>query len=337
MTDKVRALIRQHLATILKVAVTVAGIAFVFSQVDLAEAGRLLLGARLGWLLFAFLLVNLGLVVRAFRWFLLLRGLQVQISFRRLVALYFVGNFFNAFLPTSFGGDVMRVVEVTRDVPAEIATGTVILDRLTGLLMLFAMALLALPFRPANFPAELRQLVIAVSITGLAGGALLIEGSVIRRFGSWLPGKLSPEGDGPLAGVLQAVSATGWESIAGALAVSVIFNLMLTTWWWAAGQALGFQIPYSFFLLVIPILSISLLVPAIGGFGPREAVATVLFDGTGVVQGTASLAQGTGFALSALIYLLERGSGIMGGPLYLWMTLRGEKTNGVAEVEESDA
>jgi uncharacterized protein (TIRG00374 family) len=314
--------LRRHLATIGKVAVTVAGLAFVFSQVELATVGRLLLDAHLGWLLFTFFLVNISLVIRAYRWFLLLQGLSVTVPFQRLVALYFVGNFFNAFLPTSFGGDVMRIVEVTRDVPAGIAAGTVIVDRLTGLLMLFVMALAALPFRPANFPAELLQLVVVVSIVGLVGGAVLLEGSVIRRFGGWLPGKLSPVGEGPVARILKAVNATGWRAITGAMAVSLVFNLVLTTWWWSAGRALGFDIPFTFFLLVVPILSISLLVPAIGGFGPREAVATILFDGTVVAPGAAALADGTGFALSALVYLLQRLSGVVGGVIYLWMTLR---------------
>lgn len=321
-----KASLRRHLATIVKVAITVAGIAFVVSQVDLATVGRLLLDAHLGWLLVTFFLVNLSLVIRAYRWSLLLRGLDVQIPFRRLVALYFVGNFFNAFLPTSFGGDVMRVVEVTRDVPAGIAAGTVILDRLTGLLMLFVMALLALPFRPATFPPDLLRLIAAISIAGLAGGAVLLEGSLIRRFGGWMPEKLSPVGDGPIARILQAVNATGWRAVGGAMLVSLLFNLVLTTWWWTGGKALGFDIPFTFFLLVVPVLSISLLVPAIGGFGPREAVATLLFDGTVIVQGAAALPEGTGFALSALVYLLQRLSGLGGGLIYLWMALSGERT-----------
>ena len=332
MKDKVR----QRLSTLIKIVITVAGIAFVISQVDLAEVGRTLLNADPGWLLVTFLLINASLVLRAYRWQLLLRGLGVSIPFRRLVALYFVGNFFNAFLPTSFGGDVMRVVEVTRDVEPRVAAGTVIVDRLTGLLMLFVMALLALPFRPENFPPELLRLVIGVSVLGLLVGAILLEGSLLRRSGRWLPSKLSPVGEGPIARVLQAVNATGWRAVGGALLVSLVFNLILTSWWWTAARALNYTIPFTFFLLVIPILSISLLVPAIGGFGPREAVATVLFDGTVVAQGMAALPDGTGFALSALVYFLQRLSGLLGGPVYLWMTVRADRPEPQAETEPEE-
>ena len=308
---------RERLSTLLKIAVTVGGMAFVLSNIDLERMWRTLLGTDLGWLLFTFLLVNASLVIRAFRWSILLRGLGVDVGFPRLVSLYFVGNFFNAFLPTSFGGDVMRIVEVTRDVPAGLATGTVVLDRLTGLLMLFVMALAALPFRPESFPTDVLQLVVAVSIAGLIGGALLLEGSLIRRFGRWLPPKLSPVGEGPVARVLQAVTAVGWRYVGGALAVSLVFNLVLAIWWWSAGRALAFSgVPFSYYLLVIPILSISLLVPSIGGLGPREYVAQTLFAGAGLLPGEA-------VALSLLVFLLQRLSGLIGGPLYLWMTLRG--------------
>ena len=311
----------KRLSTLLKIAVTVGGMAFVLSNIDLARLWSTLLDTDPAWLLFTFLLVNAGLVVRAYRWSILLRGLGVDIGFPRLVSLYFVGNFFNAFLPTSFGGDVMRIVEVTRDIPAGLATGTVILDRLTGLLMLFVMALAALPFRPETFPRSVLQLIIAVSIAGLVGGGLLLEGTLVRRFGRWLPSKLSPVGDGPVARVLHAVTAVGWHYLGGAFVVSLVFNTILAVWWWSAGRALAFSgVPFSYYLLVIPILSISLLIPSIGGLGPREYVAQTLFAGAGLLPGEA-------VALSLLVFLLQRLSGLIGGPLYLWMTLRGHRPN----------
>lgn len=321
---------RKHLPTILKVFVTIAGLAFVLSQIEIEELGETLFRADVGWLLLTFALIMSSLVIRAFRWFVLLRGLGLEIGLGRLSALYFVGNFFNAFLPTSFGGDVMRIVEVTRDVPGEIAAGTVIVDRLTGLLMLFLMALLALPFRPEDFPQDLLIFIATVSFVGLVGGIILLEGSLIRRFGGWLPGKLSPVGDGPLARVLQAVTAVGWRALLEAFGVSLFFNLVLVTWWYTAGLALRFNVNYAHYLLVVPILSLSLLVPSIGGLGPREAVAPTLF--------ATQLANGEAVALSLLVFFLQRLSGLPGGPIYLWMTLRGTRPQeGLEAISESRA
>lgn len=305
------ATLRKHRSTLLKAAVTIVGLGIVLSQIDLRNVSETLLSAQWGWLGITFGLILLSLVIRAVRWFFLLEGLGVTLSLGRLVALYYVGNFFNAFLPTSFGGDVMRVVEVTRDVPTEVAAGTVIVDRLTGLLMLFVMALLSLPFRPEDFPPGLLALVIAVSVIGLLGGIVLLDGRLILRIGRFLPAVLSPTGTGPVAKILSAVNAVGWRAILKALGMSLVFNAVLVLWWWTAARALEFDIPFTHFLLVVPILSISLLIPSIGGLGPREAVAPTLF--------ASQIADDSAVALSLLVFFLQRLSGLPGGPLYLWM------------------
>ena len=309
-------LMRRRFSTLLKIAVSVAGIAFVLTRIDISAVSVMMLQADLGWLLLSFLLMLVSLVVRAFRWLLLVRSLGAGVSFGRLVNVYFVGNFFNAFLPTSFGGDVMRVVEVAQDVPVEIAAGTVIVDRLSGLLMLFVMALVVIPFRPAGFPDDLALLIASFSLASLIAGGLLLQVTVVRRFGGWLPGPISPDGQGPFARIVKAVSAIGLRPLGGALAVSALFNLILTLWWWSAGRALGFSIPLAYYLLVIPFLSVSQLIPSIGGLGPREVVATQLFEPALLASLGVVVPAGAGVALSLLVFVLQRLSGLPGGPIY---------------------
>lgn len=307
----------KHGSTLLKVAVTVAGLAYVVWKVPLDTVGQVLITADWWWVLLALILVTASLVLRAYRWQLLLNGLGVTIRFGRLVELYFVGNFFNAFLPSGFGGDAVRILEVARDVPAGVAAGTVIVDRLTGLLMLFVMSLLALPLRPANFPVELALVIAAVSLVGLVGGLILLDGRLILRFGRWLPGPLSPAGDGFVAKVLQAVQGCGWPAVLGALGVSAIFNLMLVFWWAAVGYALGLTIPFTHYLLVVPILSVAMLVPSISGLGVRESLAPLLFSG-----GNLAVSPAEAVALSLLVFVVLRLSSISGAFVYLFTIIR---------------
>lgn len=298
---------KSRFGTLIRIVITIVGLGLAFAQVDFAEVGRALQGVDWGWLAVAFVLVNGGLVVRAVRWLQLLRGLGSTIGLGRLVSLYFIGNFFNGFLPTSFGGDVVRVIEVAKDVPAGAAAGTVIIDRLTGLMMLFVMALLALPFRPDNFTPSLLQFILAVSVVGLVGGLVLLQGSLPRRFTHLLPNKVAK----PINEVLEAIQACGWLAVGRALLVSVGFNLLLAGWWWASGRALAFSIPFPYYLLVTPILSISLLIPSIGGLGPREAVAPLLFA-------TVGLSEAEAVTLSLLVFFLQRISGFVGAIPYAW-------------------
>jgi uncharacterized membrane protein YbhN (UPF0104 family) len=310
---------RRYLKDLMKIGITVVGLALVIRQVELNEVGRSLVGAHLHWVAIAFLMVNASLIVRAYRWSLLLRGLGVSMRFRRLVELYYVGNFFNAFLPSGFGGDVVRVLEVARDVPTNTAAGTVILDRLTGLTMLFVMALFIIPWRPNVFPVNFVWIIVVGSLAGLIGGFILIEGSLLRRFGSWLPGPLSPAGDGPVGRLLQAVQGCGWPAIWGALAVSVAFNLILSGYWLLTGLALEQRLAFSFFILVMPLLSVPLLIPSVSGLGPRELLAPVIF-------GIAGMTVEAAVSLSLLIFVITRLSSLLGAPLYIWSTVRKGRT-----------
>ena len=308
---------KKHASTLLKIAVTIIGLAYALNQVPLGDIADAFQNLEWKWVAVTFGLMVLGLFVRAYRWLMLLRGLHATVRFRRLVELYMVGNFFNTFLPSGFGGDVVRVLEVSQDVPNDVAAGTVIVDRLTGLMMLFALALAALPFRPDSFPPELLWPIVGVAVIGLAGGFVLLEGSLIRRFGGWLPGKLSVTDEKqPLAKLLNAVQGCGWGAIGKASAVSAVFVGILAAWWMTAGFALGLhQISYAYFLLVIPILSVSMLAPSIGGLGVRETIAPLLFAGAGLSAGDA-------VTLSLLVFIIQRTTGLLGGPLYIYTSLR---------------
>lgn len=301
---------RKHLGTILKIGITVAGFAIILTSMDWRQIVQTLLQVNWYWAALALVLIMSSLFLRALRWQVLLGGLDVIVSFKRLSSLYFIGNFFNAFLLSGFGGDVMRVVEVSRNIPLNIAAGTVLVDRLTGLLMLFVMGLLALPFRPDNFSAQETWLIATVSIVGLLAGFILLEGSLIRRFGRRLPQKLSPVGDGPIAQLLQAVQGCGRTAVSQALAISVIFNLILVAWWWSTGKALGFDVTFTYHLLVIPILSIVLLVPSVSGLGVRENLAPFLYAAAGLTSEEA-------VALSFLVFILMRIASLFGAPIYL--------------------
>ena len=305
---------RKHLGTLLKISVTLLALLYVFSQVNLADIGQRLLQARPGWVLLGFLLVNASLVVRAYRWLLLLRGIGAPIRFGRLVSLYFTANFFNSVLPSGFSGDVVRAVEAAQDVPAQTAAGTVLVDRATGLLALFMIGLAALPFRPEGFSATLLWQTAVLCTVGLVAGFVVLDGRLVRGLGRKLPGFLQPVWQ-KADGVIAAVQACGWTAVWQAIAVSFLFNFMQISWFAAAGLALGYDVPFSHYILVIPFLSLAILLPSIGGLGIREGLAPLLFASAGLTGEKA-------VALTLLVFGIERLSGLLGAPVYILETLR---------------
>ena len=312
--------IRKHLSTIFKISITLLALVYVSRQVDFADIGQRLLQANLAWVLLGFFLVNSSLVVRAYRWLLLLHGIGSPIRFGRLVSLYFAANFFNSVLPSGFSGDVVRAVEAAQDVPAKTAAGTVLVDRATGLLALFMIGLAALPFRPDNFPANLLWQTTAVCLIGLIGGFVVLEGRLVRKVGRFLPKFAQPIWQ-KVDGVILAVQACGWTAVWQAMGISILFNLMQIGWFAAAGMALGYSVPFSHYFLVIPFLSLAILLPSIGGLGIREGLAPLLFASAGLSSEQA-------IALTLLVFAIERISGILGAPVYLIGTIqRSQKQN----------
>lgn len=310
---------RNNLAPIVKVLITLGGILYIIITVPIDEIREDIHIESWSYVALALSLVLLGMFVRAYRWGLLLRGIKSNVNYRRLVELYFAGSFFNTFLPSGFGGDAVRIIEVARDVPASIAAGTVVVDRLTGIMALLILALAALPFRPDNFPQQLSWVVAFVSILGLLVGFMLLEGSLITRLGRWLPPFLSPSGKGPIAKLLAAVRGCGKGAIAAAFGASMLFNLLLVGWWVAGARALGHGVTYRYMILVVPILSISLLVPSINGIGVRESIAGPLFQAAG-------LATSTSVVLSLLVRVMMISISLLGGPIYLLTIVRGNRS-----------
>ncbi len=142
---------------------------------------------------------------------------------------------------------------------------------------------------------------------------------MVRSFGRIVPHFLQPIWR-KIDGVITAVQACGWTAVWQAIGVSILFNLMQVGWFAAAGMALGYQIPFTHFILVIPFLSLAILLPSIGGLGIREGLAPLLFASAGLSSPQA-------VALTLLVFAIERLSGILGAPVYIFSTLQRNNKN----------
>ena len=308
---------RKRWWTILRLLISLGLLTFVLRSIGLERIGRSLLQAEPGPLLIAIGISGVGVAVRAVRWRALLVALDIHVPLVRLIYLYFAGAFFSTFLPTGFGGDVVRVLELSQEARASVVMGTVILDRLSGLLVLFAMALLALPFSVDLLPLEVWLTIAGVAAGGLVAGALILQGRWLRRLGRRLPGPLSLTGEGSLARAFDAVTACGWRAVGAALFISLIFNTLLVVVNYLVARSVGVHLSLTYFLVFVPVLSLALTLPiSFGGLGVREGAAVLLFTQVGVDNALA-------VAYSLAIYAIARIMGLFGGMLYLLHSIRG--------------
>lgn len=316
MTDRSRGLKLSGLVrNLLRILVSLGTLAILLSTVGWREVRAVVADADLGLLGLAWLGFLMGIFIRALRWRALLHGLGLRPPFAQLLALYLVGGFFNTFLPSGFGGDVVRVLEITHDTQDLAAAGTVLLDRLTGILSLMALGLLMLPFVP-DLPSWLVGTLVGTSSAGLVAGFLILEGRWLRKISARLPGPLSLVGQGKLAQIYAAVTGCGQRAIIQALVFSTVFNVINIGVHWLCGRAVGIGVGLRFYFIATPLLSLSLLLPiSVGGLGVRDWVAKSLFDTVGVLEKQS-------VAMSLSVYAVTAAAGLLGGALYLGRAIR---------------
>src|SRR5215203_1602332 len=136
---------RRLLMMLAKLAVSTALLVFLFSRSGV-DATKLWADARRAsmlWLLVALGIYTLNMMASAWRWHLLLQAQKVPVAHRTLFNSFLVATFFNNFLPSNIGGDVIRIRDTARAAGSRtLATTVVLLDRGLGLLGLVFVAAL---------------------------------------------------------------------------------------------------------------------------------------------------------------------------------------------------
>lgn len=304
---------RNRLASLLKLLISLGLLALLSRVIDWRQAWASLRGMR--WALFAaaFSLFQVTLLIRSYRWRTLLDALETHVPIPRLLYLYYVGTFFNTFLPSGFGGDAVKMYELGRysHRPSD-AIGTVLVDRLAGIVVSLALGVLAWPFAYRALPLREAVFVLAVSCGGLLAAWLLFQRKLADRLMRYTPAKVR----GALERLYLAVHTCGTRALRRALGISVLFNLVLFGMNYVIALALGQEIPFTYFVAFMPIISLSMLIPSVGALGTREGAYVLLFGAAGVPDHLA-------IAMSLAFYLVNVLTGIIGAVLYAGAALPG--------------
>ncbi|MBI4475781.1 MAG: flippase-like domain-containing protein, partial [Acidobacteria bacterium] len=130
-----------HLRFLAKALVSASLLVFLLRQVDVQRLGHELRSASAWWLSVAIALYLLMILTSAWRWALMLTAQDINVPHRLLVRSYLVATFFNNFLPSNIGGDVVRISDTAAPAGSKtVATTIVLLDRAVGLIGLLIVA-----------------------------------------------------------------------------------------------------------------------------------------------------------------------------------------------------
>lgn len=133
---------RKQLLTAFKVIFSTVLLYFIFTKIQLNDVLSVVKTAHLGYLLLAFIFFVLSKVIAAIRLNLYFHQLKIFLTHWSNAQLYWLGMFYNLFLPGGIGGDAYKgyLIKKTFSVPTKKVVSVLVLDRLSGLLLLFLYA-----------------------------------------------------------------------------------------------------------------------------------------------------------------------------------------------------
>lgn len=273
-------------------------------------------GHTLAWLAGALVLTFLGVVLSAVRWSAVLAALDQHPPFGRLLSLYFAGQFVGNVLPSTIGGDALRVSRLSKDNGEGPTTfASVVLERLTGWLVLPVITLIGLAVNPG-----LRELGKASAIAfAVAAGTLVLLGVVLlltARPGQGIEGRLEHN-----EGWRRFTSAVRFgihrlvrepAATARILATGFAYQLILIGSALMAARALGLPAgagPTALLAFLPAVLIAQVLPISISGLGVRELLFVLFLHPLGVPRSQA-------IALGLLLYLLNLVVSLLGAPAF---------------------
>jgi len=299
-----------------KLCVTAALLLLILRAVDLGQVW-----ARLQAFSFLFLVplvaVMIGqTVVTTVRWQLVMAALDVAIGFTKAWLILLIGMFFNQSLPSTIGGDVVRIWRVHCEGHGLGKSANVVLvDRVMALVGLMVLVTPALPIlylmeRHGGGAVVLSMAaVVAVVVLGMA--LFFVAPGLPAMLGRWRPlralAELTSDARRLVADPGRTLVITAIAVFVHALSASAVYVL-----------ARGFLIDVTLAecLLLVPAVILVMVLPiSIAGWGLREGAMVGAFALVGVpVEDALVLSLGFGIASvvvglpGALIWLLTGGS-----------------------------
>ncbi|HXE83437.1 MAG TPA: lysylphosphatidylglycerol synthase transmembrane domain-containing protein [Gemmatimonadales bacterium] len=307
--------------TLVKAIVSIGLLALLFSRVDVSRLWGVARKASLGWLAFALLLYLAMLLASALRWGVLLRAQHVRLPFSFLTQSFLVATFFNNFLPSNIGGDVIRIADSAKAAGSKtLATTVVLIDRGLGVLGLALIAATGATImqRMAVGPVGPGILWAGFGLGAIiATPALLMPEAVtkllqpLRVFHrEWVDERIEK-----LTYALTRFKETP-TALAACFAGAVVVQAILVLFYVAIARSMNIPIGFAELAVIVPVSFIVQMVPlSVNGFGIREATFGFYFTRLGLPLESALLVSFVGAALIMLFSL-------SGGVAYLSRTAR---------------
>lgn len=312
----------------LKILASLLMLSWMFSTIEWEQITQILLHVDWIWMAMALGWVVISVGVSAYKWQLILRASQLHVPLRVLWKTYWAGLFFNNFLPSSIGGDGLRIYwagKVTGDMAG--STTSVVVERVLATIGLCLTAIIAILVTEVQIPYLLAFFGAIMFV-----GTLILSFFLFPHFTGWLQKRLGflPKVQSFLAGIISHGRRLRNQLglMFSALIGSVLFQMCVVMVNWCIFKALLVtDLNPLEAAVIIPATSVAAMLPiGINGYGLREGAYIALFAPLGI---SGSLA----LTASILFALLVSFSSLWGG--WIWIK-EGRRDVGEKRVPQDD-
>lgn len=291
-----------------RLVVAILLFAFLFQFVDWRQAAKLLANASVGFSLVAIALSIFGMLLSTLRWNVLLRAHELQISLLDALRVYWIGAFFSNFLPSNVGGDVVRAAITKPSGKLAQVAASIVVERITGAVVLFSLAIVALTLRPSYFRVAG---LLPIIWLGIASMCAALIGAVL--FGEQLAARLTAVRDGRQATLVvrvlekagKLIDAVNYykrrrTAVFWALVLALPFYASVVIFQYSLISAVGASLPLMEVLLIAPLIPLVSMIPvSLNALGIAEGAFVLFYTQAGL-----SPAQALAAALLRRVVLL---------------------------------
>jgi uncharacterized protein (TIRG00374 family) len=300
----------------IKVVISVGLMAFIFMKIDLAGLHKHFATLNFWWLGLMILLPHFGILVSSIKWQWLLNVLDINEKLGSLFRFYFIGTFFNNFLPGVYGGDFYRILKLAgeRDNDLSSVTAATFAERLIGMAGLITFVCLILFYqRVHDVLPSITVLAFFVSAGYLVVCILVFQRKPIKAvydLDRYRPVRYIADFLRNSHSKLVLLRIEKKPLIISYL-LSILFYFLAVLTRYSAAKSLGIYIEFKTVMIVVTlVLLVGLLPVTINGLGLNEASYVFFFSLFGMDVSVA-------FSIALLLRSRILLTGILGGLIFI--------------------
>jgi len=260
----------------------------------------------------AFAVNLLGIMICSARFRIVLVAQKIYFSLIEATKLTFIGVFFNNFLPTSVGGDVVKGYYASQKTGRTLESfSAVVADRFVGLLTFALIAFISLTFLGKYIDNRIKWPTLIMFSMVLLFLFVLLNKTLLKKI-DFILNKipfLRKKSRLQRLGVILENYKKNRRIICNAIAFSLIGQALYVITTYLLAKSLSLSIPLKMFFLFLPIISVVSMLPSLNGLGVREGAYIYLFGS--IIRPENAL------ALSFLWIAVLMGSSIIGAIIYI--------------------